>query len=201
MSSAKLTQKLVDSGLPIELARLIASGDIENALWQWETGSKFSEGDETSTIRKTLHKVRTRMARELENQANEMPIYGTHVTVPWEVVQEHRHSIQRNTGQPPEVMRDSGGMTPCEMLAALEDRSVTKIPVGDALNRIQLIISDFKVRQNDLLTKPIVDEIEQLALTYDIIAAQGNGIVGARQVSADIRMNVIPAIKRFFAKK
>lgn len=200
MSIEKLTKCLVEHGLPSELATLIASGDIEAALWQWEQGSKFDATGEHASIRMALYRARSKMTSELVARTNSMPVYGTDMTVPWCLILKHKARIQQNTKQTIEIMRDNGGLTPCEMVAALEDRDVTRIPEADAMGRIQEIIASHMAEKNNAMLKPLVDEIEGTAMTYDIIAAQGNGIVGARQVAADIRMNIIPAIKRFVAK-
>jgi len=200
MTIERITKNLVESGLPKELAELFASGDIEAALWQWENGSKYETHGEYSNLRMMLYRARTKMTNEVLARSNSMPIYGTDLVIPWGLAIKHQARIKQNTKQTLETMRDSGGLTPCEMLAALEERDVTSIPEKDAIARIQEIVSEFQAEERSLALKPLTDEIDSVAMTYDIIAAQGNGIVGARQVAADIRMNIIPAIKRFFSR-
>lgn len=200
MTIERITKNLVDSGLPAELAALLASGDIEAALWQWENGTKYEEHGEHSNLRMVLYRARTKMINEVQARSNSMPVYGTEMVVPWGLILKHKERINQNTKQTLETMRDCGGLTPCEMLAALEDRNVTSIPDKDAMARIQELVAEFHAEERSLALKPLTDEIDSVAMTYDIIAAQGNGIVGARQVAADIRMNIIPAIKRFFSR-
>lgn len=200
MTIERITKNLVESGLPAELAALLASGDIEAALWQWENGATYEAHGEYSNLRMMLYRARTKMANDIMEHTNSMPVYGTDMVVPWNLILKHKERINQNTKQSLETMRDCGGLTPCEMLAALEDRNVTSIPDKDAMARIQELVAEFHAAERSLELKPLTDEIDSVAMTYDIIAAQGNGIVGARQVAADIRMNIIPAIKRFFSK-
>lgn len=61
---------------------------------------------------------------------------GEKVWIPWRIVEDHEARAKRNHHQTLERLAERGGLSPCEIVALLEDRPWESMPWKEAWNRI-----------------------------------------------------------------
>ena len=62
-------------------------------------------------------------------------------TIPWAVIELHSASAQRNHSQTVLRLAERGGLSPCEAVAVLEDRSWHRMEWDDAVAQLQRLTS------------------------------------------------------------
>ncbi len=63
------------------------------------------------------------------------------MAVPMELLAVHEHQAQRNHGQSLNMLASRGGLSPCEMLAVLENRPWAAMPDALAEKKLTTILS------------------------------------------------------------
>jgi hypothetical protein len=74
------------------------------------------------SIQKAANEVAA-LTTALDQQEKLFPVMGG-PAVPWVVIAPHERQAQRNHGQSIQRLADRGGLSPCELLAVLEDRQL-----------------------------------------------------------------------------
>ena len=62
------------------------------------------------------------------------------MTVPWSLLTGREERAQLNHGQSLERLAERGGLDPSEMLAIIENRKWTLMPLGDAVERLKALV-------------------------------------------------------------
>lgn len=73
-----------------------------------------------------------------------MPVLGHDdmEPLPWPIIVPHAIQAQINHNQSLKRLAERGGLSPCEMLAVLEDRPWQKMDTAEAIGKIGSIIRD-----------------------------------------------------------
>ena len=61
--------------------------------------------------------------------------------VAWSLVAPHAKQAMTNHGQTLERLDERGGLSPCELVAVLEDRKWKPMPTAEAVGRVLLLIA------------------------------------------------------------
>jgi len=75
--------------------------------------------------------------RELKKQRE---VLDCPTSVPWALVQSHERQARRNHQQTLERIAERGGLSPCELVAVLEDRMWTRMEPAEAIGTLKEIV-------------------------------------------------------------
>jgi hypothetical protein len=68
--------------------------------------------------------------------------------IPWALIAPHERQAQRNHSQSLETLASRGGLSACEALAVIEDRSYRRIPMAEANEQLaRLVLASFPLSQ------------------------------------------------------
>jgi hypothetical protein len=62
---------------------------------------------------------------------------GCPTSVPWDLVAPHERQAQRNHDQTLERLAERGGLSPCELVAVLEDRMWIRMDLAEAIGTLK----------------------------------------------------------------
>ena len=75
-------------------------------------------------------------------QSRDQRVLGIPELIDWDFVEPHREQAMRNHDQSLERLAERGGLTPCELLAVLENRKWQAMSDVAAANRLKAILKE-----------------------------------------------------------